>query len=611
MNNKINHYNRYPDLLRAVFCISVLLYHLGLSEGGYLAVCGFFVLSGYLTCSSFVNKEQLNLKKYYIGRIRRIWIPLFLTVFITVTAVSFFDSVVWITMKQEVLSVLLGYNNFWQMAANQDYFAAHADSPFMHFWYIAILMQFTLFFPLIFSVTSRKSRECTAYTIYFLTFASLIALLYFGKTVPLSNFYYNTFSRVFSLMAGAMFAMHRHLQIQYGIQKKETEKGAKVETMIDMGGLIALFILIPADSSTMPSAVILTTLMTCYVLQSSWYTKDCSVPLSSGIAKFISDYSYEIYLVQYPVIYLFHFQEKLSAASTALVAAETSVIILFAILLHTAVNAPDHPSVSGKALLAALTAVSIYGVFCCVTAKDYTEDMKQLEAELSASAEFMKEQQTVMPAVSEEAEETSYSPSAGILEKIETVTEKENSLKDQIPSTSFTAIGDSVLLSASGKMYETFPNMYCDAAVSRTAWAATGILNDLISRNMLSDYVVFNLGANGSPPDSVVDSVIDLCGRREIFLVTVTNNSSVHVNEGYQEYAKNRNNVHIIDWASAASGHPEYFVSDGLHLTSEGQTAYTNTVFNAFYDLQMKKLRTEESRWRSVYSAQERFKLVP
>lgn len=69
---------------------------------------------------------------------------------ISVAIVSFFSSINWLSLKIETTSVLLGYNNFWQINANLDYFARHVDSPFMHLWYISILLQFDLVFPFIY-----------------------------------------------------------------------------------------------------------------------------------------------------------------------------------------------------------------------------------------------------------------------------------------------------------------------------------------------------------------------------------------------------------------------------------------------------------------------------
>ena len=51
-------YYKYIDVLRVIACLFVLLYHLGLSKGGYLAVCTFFVMSGYFTCKSLFKNEK-------------------------------------------------------------------------------------------------------------------------------------------------------------------------------------------------------------------------------------------------------------------------------------------------------------------------------------------------------------------------------------------------------------------------------------------------------------------------------------------------------------------------------------------------------------------------
>ena len=147
-NKKI--YYKDLDIIRVLSCILVLLYHLNILKGGYLAVCIFFVLSGYLSIISAFRKEKFSILSYYKERFIHIYIPLLIVVFITLGVIALIPSINWLTLKPETTSVLLGYNNFWQLTANMDYFARHVSSPFMHFWYIGILLQFELVFPLIF-----------------------------------------------------------------------------------------------------------------------------------------------------------------------------------------------------------------------------------------------------------------------------------------------------------------------------------------------------------------------------------------------------------------------------------------------------------------------------
>ena len=107
------YYNKL-DIIRIFSCIAVLLYHLGLLEGGYLAVCTFFVLTGYLSIISASKKEKFSIKDYYISRIKKIYIPLLIVVFITIAIITLIPSISYINMKPETASVLLGYNNYWQ-----------------------------------------------------------------------------------------------------------------------------------------------------------------------------------------------------------------------------------------------------------------------------------------------------------------------------------------------------------------------------------------------------------------------------------------------------------------------------------------------------------------
>ena len=66
------------NIIRVVACIAILLYHLGILKGGYLAVCVFFVLTGYLSCISAFRKEKFSFWEYYKKRILKIYVPLLL-----------------------------------------------------------------------------------------------------------------------------------------------------------------------------------------------------------------------------------------------------------------------------------------------------------------------------------------------------------------------------------------------------------------------------------------------------------------------------------------------------------------------------------------------------
>src|SRR5690606_23884161 len=60
-----------------------------------------------------------------------------------------------------------------------------------------------------------------------------------------------------------------------------------------------------------------------------------------------------------------------------------------------------------------------------------------------------------------------------------------------------TAIGDSVMLAAAPELQAAFPGIAIDAAVSRSMYAAPGILQSLESSGQLRDVVLLGLGTNG------------------------------------------------------------------------------------------------------------------
>lgn len=211
-------YYKDIDFIRVLACIAVLLYHLNILKGGYLAVCVFFVLSGYLSCTSMFKKEKISLVSYYTNRLKKIYIPLIVVVFITIMIVSFFSNINWFNLKPETTSVLFGYNNYWQLNANMDYFARHINSPFVHLWYISILLQFDLVFPFIYYLLKKigdKVNRIIPCIVLFMI--SVIFSVYFYKASLTGNVmltYYSTETRIFSLLFGVTLGFIKHY---YGI----------------------------------------------------------------------------------------------------------------------------------------------------------------------------------------------------------------------------------------------------------------------------------------------------------------------------------------------------------------------------------------------------------
>lgn len=591
-------YNRYLDLMRAVFCAAVLMYHLGVLPGGYLAVCGFFVLSGYLNSRQFLAKRNTDLKQYYLKRAKRIWIPLAATVLITVGIASCLKGLIWITMKRETLSVLLGYNNFWQIVTNQDYFASHSSSPFTHFWYIAILLQFEILMPLLFTAMRRRKKEFIALVIDSITAVSLLAFIIFNFASGIMTVYYSTFSRLFSLMMGVSLAVHENKAVTLLRSVLKDRRTAKLLVQLQLVIMCFLFVLISSSSVLMPVSMILVSLMTCLMTAMSWNAYGCAKEMKNPVLKFLSAYSYEIYLVQYPVIFFMQYAGILKGHTLPLAVLNTLLTLPLAVVLNTACSMKMQRPVQ-LAATGAVALASVFGGIRWITAADHKDAMNQLADELSANGAMNESAKENQAAIREEMANQNnadvgldgLSRREALMKKLDDALGEREHLDEKVINAPLTMVGDSILLGASPTLYDTFPNLYCDAEVSRQFWTGIDIVWELRNSGILSDILLINLGANGNPSDDCVEDMIDACGNTDVFFITVTNDDEVNVNGKFRWYAEHYRNVHIMDWAKAASVSDDYFYADGLHVNEWGAEAYAECVRDTIHDFYAEKLR--------------------
>ena len=570
---------KYLDTFRAILCIAVLLYHLGLLQGGFLAVCSFFVLSGYLTTKSFLNKEKVDLKKHYVSRIKRVYLPLAVVVFASVAIVALQPEIVWVSLKPETSSVLFGYNNFWQIEANLDYFARHTTSPFTHLWYMAILMQFELIYPILF-VVLQKTRKLNFHlpTIIssLLTIGFTVWFVVYSKQAPISAVYYNTFARVFSLFMGVN-ACFIHHSLDRNLFLKEN-----VNKLIYFGcniALIVLFFVLSAENEGYAIAMIVTSLMSCLIIECAIGIDVSSMNLFDKICKVISNISYEVYLVQYPVIYFYQIfavnQEDIymNAFVISLITLVISITIHFALFKKA-------PKTKLQMILSVLLLfVSLFGGYEYVMAKDHTEEMKQLEAELAAQAEDMEKQNA-------EYEEKLKQENNAWEELLAQLEPNEEEIRKSISQLPIVCIGDSVMLGAAPNIRGTFGNGYVDAKVSRTGY----VMPDILKALKIKGPVVIHAGTNGDCPESIKDRIMKYCGDNDVFWLTVTNDKDVKVNDKLKEFVNKYENAYIIDWQQYSKDHKDWFYSDKIHLTSEGRKGYVSLIFDSIYQVKLKEL---------------------
>ena len=589
--NKKNIYYEKIDIIRTLSCISILLYHMNILKGGYLAVCIFFTLSGYLSVISAYKKDKISFKDYYLGKLKRIYLPLLIVVFISITTISFIKTINWYNLKPETISVLLGYNNYWQISANLDYFTRTINSPFTHLWFMSIIMEFYIIFPFLFAIFKKIGNKVKKYLpCIILGILGLISYFFFYKEIIHSNItyaYYSTFTRMYSLLFGMLLGFV-HSYYQPFISKKI--KDNKVFELFFYTYIIIeiiLFCLIDSSNNYFAISMLITTFISMRLIDYATASHKKDLSISNKIIKYISCISYEIYLIQYPVIFVF---QNIIVNNYLKIPLEIIIIILLSSLIHYAINIKKENDKYKKLkiITCILIAIpSIFGIYKFIISKDHTKEMKELEKELADNKLLIKEKQ-------DEYQKKLAENNTKWEELLTNIENEEKNLKEVVRNLPIVGVGDSIMLGAVNSLYKTFPNGYFDAAISRTDWQAASVLQDLINRGMLGDIIIFNLGTNGECPESCKNEIFNTVGTRKLFWVNATKPDFPIFNTNLKNMAAIHDNIHIVDWISSSNNHPEYFVADGIHLTKVGGEAYTNTIYDAIYNYYLNELQKKK-----------------
>ena len=200
-----NTYRYDLDLLKGLAIIAVVFYHAGKCKSGYLGVDVFFVLSGYLTVQKVM--KQIKEKKFcYLSflekRLFRL-LPLVLLVSGLSLIVGYWGMLPgdYYYLSEEALASSVFANNNLQSITTQNYWAAIYHKVLMHNWYLGVLMQFYVVFPLLMMLTRRWMKTAL------ITLAVLSLLLYLLPVDTIGDKYYLLPYRFFEIAAGGIIAM--------------------------------------------------------------------------------------------------------------------------------------------------------------------------------------------------------------------------------------------------------------------------------------------------------------------------------------------------------------------------------------------------------------------
>ena len=302
--------------LRTLAVFGVLLFHAfpQTVKGGYFGVILFFAISGFLTAYNDVRKGGEAILTYYKKRFLRIYPALIIMLFISVEVIALLDKFKLMNVQEELCSVLFAYNNYWQISKRADYFAnLSANSAFTHLWYTSILIQFELLWPFLFRLFRRFKQNLKPFGL--LVFVSMLVMpvgsLIGG--ISQSQLYYGTFARIHALLIGTWFGWQRAL-----LEKKRIKRIRALPAILLLSlycfGSICIFLTAGGDHpSVYRYGIVLYALVSGIII----FLLSCSeerigMILDNPACRFFSTYSYEIYLWQYPVLFVFAILDRSS-----------------------------------------------------------------------------------------------------------------------------------------------------------------------------------------------------------------------------------------------------------------------------------------------------------
>lgn len=575
------------DGLRGIAIIAITLFHMfpNVFKGGYLGVVLFFVLTGFLmviTNKKKMENKEFSVIKFYVSRIKRLYPPLLVMVFTTLGIYFFLANDSLRGMKMQVLSIFAGFNNFWQISQSLDYFTRIANtSPFSHLWFLSIEMQFYLIFPLLlfglYKLEEKKGKSNTIKTMLGVTvaFALIMPILYLCG-VNVTRLYYGTDTRVYSLFAGMLLGW---------IYTKEEETKKNFYISLSLIGILAVSYFIFAGKMPIVYLLVLalTTILSMFLIEK---TANSSVSLDVPILDWIGGHSYEIYLWQYPVIYLFQYKDWNKHFIIYLF--EFVILIALVVWTNYFLKVFKYKQIKPRFQKAVLAcgivglAFQATGVVALATSKEV--DSTELQKRIAENEEAIKKKKNAK--------------SDGKMEKAKDVDYSSSGNSQKVSDKGLFCIGDSVMLSAYTNIQAVYPDSIVDAAVSRQIYQAQDVLRWYQSQGNIHNTVVISLGTNGVLDENNVEQVLEMIGSdKSIFWVNIYAPGvewEASNNEYLQELAKKHSNITIVDWNSYISQHTDLLEADGIHPMEPGADAYAHLIQEKINEVMQKQKEIEK-----------------
>ena len=599
------------DGLRAIAVAVVLVYHLmpGLLPGGMVGVDAFFVISGFLITSLLLVERRttgrIDVRRFWIRRLRRIVPALLVAVAATVAAAACLGGDVLLAVRRQVLgSVLLVYN--WvEIAAGSSYFDQTQPLLLTNVWSLAVEEQFYLVWPLVViallarGVSRRRVRAGALLALVLSAASAAWALRLVRDGAPASRVYMGTDTHAFGLMLGAAWALW-HGRATEGADLDPQPAGLRrVRGAAGWAGLAGLLILArvagetATDGGSGPEpALIIASVCTLAVVQAlTGEVAGADGParrlmslLEARPLKWLGERSYGLYLWHWPLGVLAFYAIPPTANPWVVAVGVLGLTLCAAELSYALIETPVRrdgllarlrglvrlrprqlvPAGGGATALVLLLVLA----FASQPAQSAAQQAIAIgTGHLSAPSAAPAPAATAAPAQS--APEPSAAPFTG---------------------GEVVVVGDSVTIAAAPSLEADLPGVAVNAEVSRSVYAALPALQAMDAGGA-RPCVVVALATNGSVETDQLDAILSYLGPdRRLVLVTAYGPARTTwippANETIRAFAQaHPDQVAVADWDAAVAARPDLLFDDQVHPVPEGGELYAQTVTNAVESL--------------------------
>ena len=570
------------DGIRAIAVLGVLLYHadLGFLPGGFLGVDVFFVLSGFLITTllleQFERTGRINFKAFYLGRVRRLFPALIALLIVVAIACTLIYKDAAHKTASDIIASAFYVNNWWYIIGDTSYFDFIARPPLLkHLWSLAVEEQFYFVWPIVaFTLMRIWRRRGVLVASLVLAALSTAWMLYlslqhgYPELADPSRVYFGTDSHAMGLLIGAALASIWRPGLARSIVNRTTRDGLTVVGLATLAGLLGFYFTVGEFTPWLYRGgfLALALVVALLVVIASHPGTNFGRALGTQPWRYIGQRSYGLYLWHWPIFAVTRPELDTSLTGFWLLSLRLALTFAAAELSYRFLEMPIRRGVIGR-------------VFKKLKSSNDQERQRTRFQIVGAAVIALLALGGLGIAFANTAIHTQ--PAADIVAAVG----KEKRVRlDGVINPTITGIGDSVMLGARPVLRKQLPGIAIDAAVSRFPGGFLGPMRHYESKGMLSPVVVIHTGTNGTLTESMTRTILNIVKKHpRVILINdnVPRSWRDSNNASIAAVAPEFSNVVVVDWRAASLHHPEYFVSDHVHLTKKGAIAYAKLIKQA------------------------------